>query len=215
MRALERLAHAGCHHRFLEVWRANFFLAFRDEDEVDRRLATGATDGVQGREEGGLRPFLVGGAAADQDRALAGHFDELRLPGRRAPLGGDGLLHVVHEIEGDRYFGAGVERREHCGVALGRDALRVLEAGVEREFPHQLGAFLHADVLGRDRGLVDPFLEARNGFVVAALDFVIDVAELALGGGAGRPRGGPERGAGGGGVGDEVAARDSGHGVLP
>ena len=215
MAALERLAHAGRHDGFLEVRRADLLLAFRDEHEVDRELAAGAADRVQGREEGGLRAFLVGRAAADQDRALAGHFDEPRLPGRRAPLGGDGLLHVVHEIERDGLFGARVERREDRGVPLGRDALGVLEAGVERELLHQLGALLHADVLGRDRGLVDPLLEARDGLVVAALDFVIDVAELALGGGGCRVRRGPERGAGSGGVGDEVAARDSGHGVLP
>ena len=163
----------------------------------------------------GLRAFLVGRAAADQDRALAGHFDEPRLPGRRAPLGGDGLFHVVHEIEGDGLFGAGVERREDRRVPLGRDALGVLEAGVERELLHQLGALLHADVLGRDRGLVDPFLEARDGFVVAALDFVVDVAELALGGGGRRVRCGPECRAGSGGVRDEIPAGDLQHyGIL-
>ena len=112
---------------------------------------------------------------------MPGMLEELRVPGRRAPLGGIGLLHVVHEVEAERVLRAGVERREDAGVAFRRDDLRLLEAGVEGELLHELGALGHADVLGGDRGLLDPVLQARDGFVVAALDLVVDGAELALG----------------------------------
>ena len=66
-------------------------------------------------------------------------------------------------------------------MAFRGDDLGFLEARVEGELLHELGAFRHADVLGRDRGLVDPLLEPRDGFVVASGDLVVDGAELALG----------------------------------
>ena len=66
----------------------------------------------------------------------------------------------------------------------------------------------HADVLGRDRGLVIHSCEARDGLVVAAGDFVVDGAEaFGFRGGGRRVGGGPERGAGADGVSDEIPAR--------
>ncbi len=194
-----------------KVGRADLLLAFGDEHQVDGELLAGAADGMQRGKEGGLRTLLVGGAAAHQDGAETGLLDELRVPGRRAPLGGVDLLDVVHEVEAERVLRAGVERREHAGVAFGRDDLGVLEAGVEGELLHHLGALGHADVLGGDRGLLDPGLQARDGFVVATLDLVVDGAELALGVGSRRLGGGPECRTACGGVRDEIPTRNLGH----
>jgi hypothetical protein len=64
---------------------------------------------------------------------------------------------------------------------------------VLRELHHQRAAFLHTDVLGGNRRLVDPLLELCGGPVVAALDFTINVGTSCRGAGLAA---GPEHGPG-------------------
>ena len=180
----QRGAHFGREHDLREVRRADFFLAFRDQHQVDGNLAAGAADRMQRREERRLRAFLIHGAAAHHDLAALGHVDEARFPRRRRPFLRVDLLHVVHEVQPERALRAGVERGEHARMTLGLDALGALEAGVEREPPHHVAAFRHADVLGGDRADADPLLQPLDGFVVAALDLLVDGLAIGSAGGA-------------------------------
>ena len=194
---LSAAAHLGPPHDLLEVRRADLLLPLRDEHEVDRALAAGAVDGVERGQERGLRPLLVHRAAADQDLAEAGLVDERRLPRRRRPLGGIDLLDVVHEVEADGPRRAGVQRREDAGLAVGGDAGDLLEAGLPREAHHERAPLLHPPVLGGDRRLLDPFLEARDALRMTLDDLGLDRVEAVVGaqdlgegeGGRGRGRG--------------------------
>ena len=90
--------------------------------------------------------------------------------GRRRPLGGVDLLHVVHEVERRRCAARprpGWRRRSGARRWAPADAL---EAGVARQLHHQLAALGHAAVLGGDRGLLHPLLQALDALVVAFLN---------------------------------------------
>jgi hypothetical protein len=71
-------------------------------------------------------------------------------------------------------------------MAFGLHAFGALEACIEREPAHHVAAFLHADVLGRYRSDADPLLQPLDGFVMAALDFLIDRFAIRSAGGANR-----------------------------
>ena len=47
-----------------------------------------------------------------------------------------------------------------------------LKAGVAQHLHGQFAAFVHAAILGGDRGLADPGLQALHGLVVTLLDFI-------------------------------------------
>jgi hypothetical protein len=129
---------------------------------------------VQRGEERRLGALLVDRAAPHDHLAELGQVDDLRLPRRRAPLLGLDLLDVVHEVQADRARRAGVERREHARVAVGRDALDLAEAGVAQH-PHQeVAALGDAAVLGGDRRLANPLLQASDALGVALRDLVVD-----------------------------------------
>ena len=66
---VERGQHFRPVHDLREVRRSNLFFAFRHEYQVDGQLASRAADRVQRGQESGLRTFLVGGAAPDQNLA--------------------------------------------------------------------------------------------------------------------------------------------------
>src|SRR5437870_124605 len=113
-------------------------------------------------------------------------------PGRRGPLAGIDLLHIVHEVQPEGLRGAGVEEREDARLPVGADAIRALEAGVAEQLDHQLYAFLAADVLRGDGGLVDPLLDAADGFLVSPCDLLVHGREVAAGDG-GEGKGGGAR----------------------
>ncbi len=71
----ERGENIGAMHDLREMRGADFFLAFRDENEIDRKLAACCANGVKCGEEGGFGAFLVYGAAADDHFAEAGLVD--------------------------------------------------------------------------------------------------------------------------------------------
>src|SRR6266496_6336990 len=98
---------------------SDLFLSLGYEHEIDRQLAIGAAIGVQRREEGGLRPFLIDGAAADDHLAEPRLVQERRFPRRGRPLGGVYLLDVVHEVESQGARRAGLERGEDAGLPVG------------------------------------------------------------------------------------------------
>ncbi len=183
----ERLAHRRRVHHLREMRRADLLFALGHQHEVDGQLPAGAVNRVQRRQECGLRTLLVDRAAAHDRAPEVGQVDDLRVPGRRGPFRGVGLLHVVHEVHADRAARTGIERREHAGLAVGGAALDVLESRIG-EHPHcELAAFLDAAVLRGDRRLADPFLQACDGLVVAALDFLVNGSQAA------RRRRGPPR----------------------
>ena len=167
--------------------RADFLFTFGDKNEIDGELAASATDGVKGREESGFRPLLVYGAAADDDFTEAGLLDECGIPRWRGPLGRVDLLDVVHEIEAERFGGAGVERGENAGLAVGGHLGDLREAGVAEHLHGQLAAFIHAAIFGGDGGLVNPGLQALERFVMTLGDFGEDGIEI----GSSGPRAGP------------------------
>ena len=74
--------------------------------------------------------FLVHGAAADNHFAEAGLIDQRGGEWRRSPLGGIGLLHVVHEIEADGARRAGIERGKNSGLAVGGNFRDLVESRV-------------------------------------------------------------------------------------
>jgi hypothetical protein len=136
---------------------------------------SGAANRVQRGEERGLRPLLVDRTATAEDLAEPGLVDDLAIPRRRLPFRGVDLLDVVHEVEAERVARTGIERREDARMAIGRDALGLLEPRVGREFRHQCTALFHAEVLGGNRGLVDPLAQPVDRLGVTPLDLAIDV----------------------------------------
>ena len=214
---LRAAATSGALDDLLEVRRADLLLAFRDEDEVDGRLAARALDRVQGGEERRLRTLLVHGAAAHEDLAEAGLVHEGGVERRRRPLGGIDLLDVVHEVDADRPRRSRVEGGEDAGMAVGGHLRRGLEAGVLRHVHHELAALVHAAVLGGDRRQLHPLLEALEAFRVALLDLGLDAGErvrgLSL---AERPASSAGKGEGGRrsrGRAEEIASGGFGHGA--
>jgi hypothetical protein len=165
-------------HDLREVGRADLLLPFRDEHEVDGELATGPPEGVQRREERRFGSLLVDRAPSDDDSSEARLVDDSRLPRRRRPLRGIDLLHVVHEIHAGRPAGAGVERREHAGLPVGRDLHGGAEARVAQEPDHQVAPLRHAVVLGGNRRLMDPLLQPFDRLVVPLLDLGEDGREI-------------------------------------
>src|SRR6266404_657406 len=174
-----------------EMRGADFFFAFGDEYEIYRELAACAANGVKGGEESGFWTFLINGAAADDDLAESRLVDQRGVPRRRGPLGGIDLLDVVHEVEADGFGGAGVERGEDAGLAVGGDHGDLSEAGVAQHLHGELAAFVHTAVFGGDGGLANPGLQTLEGFVVALIDFGENGIEV---GGGARPARKSERG---------------------
>ena len=169
-RAPQRRQHLGPVHDLGEVRRADLLLALGDEHEVDGRRAAGAANRVECREKRRFGPLLVHGPSADHGLSETGLVDERGDPGRRGPLGRVRLLHVVHEVEAQRARRAGVERREDAGLAVGRYFGDLPESGVAQQPHRELAPLVHAAVLGRDRRLADPFLQALHRLVVTLFD---------------------------------------------
>src|SRR2546426_9163147 len=170
---MERLSAAstsGCRTILGEVRRADLLLALSDEHEVHRGLAAGPADGVEGAKERGFRPFLVHRAAADQHLAQTGPVDERGLPGRRGPLCGIRLLHVVHEVEPQCAGSPGVERGEDAGLTVGGQLRDLTEPRLPQHPHRELAALVQAPVLGGDRWLPDPLLQTLDAFVVPLRD---------------------------------------------
>ena len=133
---------------------------------------------MERREKGPFRTLLVHGAAADDGLAEAGLVHQPRFPRRGRPLRGIDLLHVVHEVEAERPWRAGVEGREDARFSVGADPVRALKSRVAEELDHQAQTLLAADVFGGDGGLPDPVLDTLDRFVVAFADLVVDRSEV-------------------------------------
>src|SRR5205823_13839532 len=138
-------------------------------------------DRVQRREEGGLRPLLVHGPAANEDLAEPGLVDDRGIKWRRRPLRRVGLLYVVHEVERDGLWHSCIQGREHAGVAVGLDTRGFLEAGIPGHPHHQIAALVHAAIFGGESWVLHPFLKAFDAFVVALLDLRLDAAKGRVG----------------------------------
>ena len=188
-----------------EMRRTDFFFSFGHQHQVHRKLAPGATKRVQRGDERRLRAFLIHGAAADHALADVGFVDQGRLKWRRRPLGGIGLLHVIHEVQTDGARSAGVERGEDAGLAVGGNLGDVGESGVTQHAHGEVAAFVHAALLGGDRGLANPLLQTLHGFVVTLLDFFLDGGEIGVVGSE-RVAGESESGSAGGGSLEESAS---------
>lgn len=56
-----------------------------------------------------------------------------------------------------------------------RPRLRHLsESSLSEKTHREVATFCHPSILGRDRGLLDPFLQALNGFIVMFFDLCQD-----------------------------------------
>ena len=150
-------------------------------------------------QEGSLRAFLVDRSAPDHALAQARLIDDGRVERRRRPFRGIDLLDVIHEVDPERARRAGVERGEDAGLAIGRNFRRSLEAGLAQHAHGEVAAFVHAAVLGGNRGLANPRLQALHRFVMALFDFLLDGGKVRVGIGSERVVGEGERGGAGGG----------------
>src|SRR6266540_2713836 len=128
---------------------------------------------------------------------LPGPVDQRGPPRRRGPLRRIRLLDVVHEIEAEGARRAGVERGEDAGLTVRRDLRDLAESRLPQQAHGEVAALGHAPVLGGDRRLPDPLLQALHRLVVAFLDLGEDRGEVGLM----RPRGAGQRERGGGGGG--------------
>ena len=73
---LERGEDIGSLHDLVKVRRADFFLAFGDQHEVDRELHLGRTHRMKRGEHGRLGSLLIDCAAADDGSAESGLVDD-------------------------------------------------------------------------------------------------------------------------------------------
>ena len=170
----ERRFDLGPMHELADMRRADLLFAFGDHHEIDRQLCAGAAQCVQCGEECGLRPLLIDRTAADHDFADTRLVDEARLQRRRRPLRGVEVLYVVHEVQADGFFRTGIERREHAGLAVGRENRDFLKPGLARELGHVFGAGRVVHIHARDRRQCDPVLQAFDVLVVVLGDFLSD-----------------------------------------
>ena len=181
-------ATSGLADDLRKVRRADLLLALGDEDEVDRELHARAAVGMDGGEERRLGALLVHGAAAHEDLPEPGLVDDRRVEGRRGPFRGIDLLDVVHEVDADGSRRPGVERPEHAGLSVRRDAHRALEAGVREHADEEVAALVHPPVFGGDRRLAHPGLEPRDRIRVALVDLGVHAREVPGRGGCSRAR---------------------------
>src|SRR5262249_10260479 len=123
-------------HHVVEMRRTDLFFTFADEDEVHRQFATRFAHRIERGEEGCFRTLLVGRAAADADFAKAGLVDQAAFERWGRPFLRIELLHVVHEVDAERFRRADVVGRIYAGGAAGRHDFGVLEARIERELLH-------------------------------------------------------------------------------
>ncbi len=158
----------------LEAGRADLLFALADQHDVDRWFPARGLECVQRGEEGGLGSLGVGRAPAHDHLAEPGLVHQASLERGRGPLGGIVLLHVVHEVHGERVPGAAVEGGEHAGLSRGRHQLYPREAGVPGELGHVLRALGVPLVLGRDRGFRDPVTQDLQGRVMLLRDLCDD-----------------------------------------
>ncbi len=163
--------------------RGDFLFAFRHKHQVHRKLAAGATNRVQRRKERGFGTLLVYRSAADHAFAQIRFVDERGLEWRRRPLRRIDLFHVVHEINADGARGSGVEGGEDAGLAVGGNLGDGVESGVAQHAHGEVAAFLHAALLGGNRRLTNPLLQALHRFVVALFDFFLDGCKVGVVGG--------------------------------
>ena len=174
---LDELADADVHP---------LFVAFSDEDDVDRQLAGDRLDRHQRLPLRMLRPLAVDRAAADQDFLVRRLLDDARFEGRGDP--GVGLRHrhrVVLPVNRDRarraFVAAGVDdrvaRRAPLGDADVVDA-RFLAAKLVEEALHHLGAFRDAFAAVRDARLANPLLQVHDVIVDVLVDIGEDLLEL-------------------------------------
>src|SRR6266849_741103 len=138
-------------HYLMEMRGTDFLFAFGYEDQVDREFAAGAT--------------------TDDYFSETRFVDQGSVPRRRGPFGGIYLLYVIHEIEAERFGGAGIEGGEDAGLAFGGDLGDLAEAGFAQHLHGYFAAFVHPAIFCGDGRLVNPGLQALERFVVALLDF--------------------------------------------
>src|SRR5207302_2035731 len=106
-----------------EVHRPDLLLAFPDQHEVDRRLASRPSQRVERREEGRLGPLLVHRAAANHHLAETRLVDQPRLPRRRWWAGGSspaGAARPRRDASGSRARPGPGPRRARGAGASGR-----------------------------------------------------------------------------------------------
>src|SRR5205823_4731760 len=69
----------------------------------------------------------------------------------------------------------------HRRVAVGVDALGLLESGVARETQHQIASRVHVPVFGGDRRMPDPVLEPPDALVVPLVDLTLHALQWVSG----------------------------------
>ena len=79
----QRSLHVRTAHDLLEVRRADFLLALRHQNQVQRQLSAGAADRVESGKQSGLRTFLVDRASTDEHLAEPRLVEERSVPGWR------------------------------------------------------------------------------------------------------------------------------------
>ena len=157
------------------------FVAFRDEDQIDRQLAGDRLDRHQGVPLDDLRSLGVGRAAADQHLLERRLLDQPAFEGRRDP--DIGLRHrhrVVHPVDDQRARRPFVAPRVDDRIALGAPLRRadVVDARLlaselfEEPFDH-LGRLGNALAGVRDARLLNPLLKGLDVLV----DVLVDVGE--------------------------------------
>ena len=173
--------HFWTAHDLREMRRPDLFFAFGDQNEVDGKFLSGATDGVQRSQECRFRALLVDGAAPDHDFAESGLVDECSVERRRRPFGGRDLFHVVHEIDTEGAGSASVEGGENSRLAVGGNFCGCLKSGVAQHLHGQFATLVHSAIFCGNRGLTNPSLQALHGLVVTFFDLFPNRLKIGLG----------------------------------
>ena len=135
---------------------------------------------MQSRQESGLRALLVGGPTPDQNLSETWLIDDCGIEGWRRPLRRIDLLHVIHVVNPDSARRTHVEGGKDARMPIGGNFGDLLEAGVAQHLHHHAAAFFHAAILGGNRGLAYPGLQALQSFIMALLDLRPDGVEVGI-----------------------------------
>jgi len=90
------------------------------------------------------------------------------------------LLDVVHEVKFERLGSSRIELGENSRLTISGNFCDLSESGLAKEAHREVATFVDSPALGGNRGLLDPFLQSLNCFIVMLLDLGPDRSTVGI-----------------------------------